>query len=301
MSDIQTILIVDDQSTNLSILSETLKKRYRILVAKSGEQAFKVLTANEVDLILLDILMPGMDGYEVLRQLKNDEKTKDIPVIFITAKDADQDEAEGLQLGAVDYIRKPFYLPIVEARIRTHLELKKKSEILANLVSLDGLTNIPNRRKFDEKLEIEWKRAARSAHSMTVMMIDVDHFKQLNDNYGHARGDNALRELANVLKSCLKRPGDFVARYGGEEFIMILPDADEHAAASMAERIMQEVKARDITHEFSVAKHLTVSIGGATAMPESNCEASELLVKTADNMLYNAKKSGRNTFRIETF
>lgn len=295
----QTILIVDDESMNFSILSQVLKGMYRVLVAKSGEQALKIVAQDKVDCILLDILMPAMDGYEVLRHLKNTENSKEIPVIFITSKSQHQDEAKGLQLGAVDYIRKPFYLPIVKARVQTHLELKLKNEILTELVAIDGLTNIYNRRKFDQTLQEEWKRALRAGTPLSLLIVDVDHFKLFNDNYGHAAGDACLRKVTAALKACLRRPGDFLARYGGEEFTMILPNTDHNGAAWMADEVRRHVKELALPHEFSpVAGHVTVSAGGATSTAGGACKTPQALLEMADRMLYEAKKSGRDRCRI---
>jgi diguanylate cyclase (GGDEF)-like protein len=300
--DRQTILIVDDESMNFGLLSPALKDRYRILVAKGGEQALKIMERDRVDLVLLDILMPGMDGYEVLRRLKDREASKDIPVIFITSKSEDQDEARGLHLGAVDYIRKPFYLPIVQARVQTHLELKLKNEILTELVSLDGLTNIFNRRKFDEALVQEWKRAHRAATSLSLLLIDVDHFKRFNDTYGHAAGDACLRRIARAFKGCLKRPGDFLARYGGEEFIMLLPITTAQGAANLAETVRNRVQGLGIPHaQTTPAGCVTVSVGGAAALPGQTCHDPEQFLQTADRMLYAAKEAGRNACRLHDF
>ena len=298
----QTILIVDDESMNFAILSKIFKdkQKYRVLVAKSGEQALKIVQQDIIDLILLDILMPGMDGYETLTELKNMECSKDIPVVFVTSKNENQDEAKGLQLGAVDYIKKPFYLPIVEARVQTHLELKLKNEILTELVSLDGLTNIFNRRKFDNTLSQEWKRALRANESLTLLIIDVDHFKLYNDNYGHAAGDACLRKVASTLSTCLRRPADFLARYGGEEFAMILPDTDLQGGVYMADRVNHYIKGLRIAHDFSLtSRYVTVSVGGVTARPKCQSIGVEDLIQKADQQLYLAKESGRNMYKLQ--
>lgn len=295
----QTILIVDDEAASFAILSQVLKDKYRVLVAKNGEQALKIVDRDAVDCILLDILMPGMDGYEVLRRLKNSDHSKDIAVILTTAKSEDQDEGKGLHLGAVDYIRKPFNLPIVEARVRTHLELRLKNRILTELVSLDGLTNIYNRRKFDESLTQEFKRNQRAGLCLGLLLLDVDHFKPYNDNYGHAAGDACLRRVASCLKGALKRPGDFLARYGGQEFVMLLPDTDSNGLAWMAQNVQQRLQELHIPHEFSpTASCLTLSIGGAVARAQNGCKSANELLQRAGAQLCEAKNAGRNTFRL---
>ncbi len=157
----QTILIVDDEPMNINLLSSGFKNKFNIVIAKSGTQAIERLEKETVDLILLDINMPGMNGYSTCKKIKENMYTQNIPIIFITAKDDVEDEATGLDLGAVDYITKPFHLPIVKARVKTHLLLKHKSDLLEKQASIDGLTQIYNRRKFDEMLDYEWKRSSR--------------------------------------------------------------------------------------------------------------------------------------------
>lgn len=188
----EKILIDDDDPTSIITLGEVLKDKYDIFVATNGEEALKRAKNELTDLILLDIMMPGMDGYEVCRRLKEDKVTEKIPVIFITSKNSEEDEAVGLELGAVDYFTKPFRIPIIKARIKNHLELKRKSDILASLSFTDGLTGVANRRRFDEAVEYEWKRAQRSSQPLSLILIDIDDFKLYNDNYGHLAGDECL-------------------------------------------------------------------------------------------------------------
>lgn len=292
-----TLLIVDDTPENIRVLMEALKDEYRILAATSGEKALRMAVSEESppDLILLDILMPGIDGYEVCRLLKNDDRTRNIPVIFVTAISEVMDETRGFRLGAVDYITKPFHPPIVKARVRAHVQLKLKTDMLEQLASLDGLTNIPNRRKFDEMIENEWKRAQRYDMPLSVILIDVDQFKQYNDNYGHAAGDECLKEIARALKRCLKRPYDFIARYGGEEFVVILADTDTEGTRQVGTCMKETVEELAIPHGFSpVADHITISLGGATAYPQRQCESPLQVVEIADQMMYEAKSKGRN-------
>ena len=289
------ILIVDDTPTNIQVLAESLRMEYRVRVAGSGKAAFEIIAkVGAPDLILLDVMMPDMDGYEVCRRLKQAPETKNVPVIFVTAKADAVDEEYGLSLGAVDYIAKPFHLPIVAARVRNHINLKIKTDLLESQAMLDGLTNIPNRRRFDETLESEWKRAQRSGMPLSLIMADIDFFKHYNDNYGHGVGDECLKKVAAALANSIDRPSDLVARYGGEEFMMILPGTDAAGARAIAERIRGNVESMRILHEHSDASNnVTVSVGVACVTPNTGMKQSELL-KLADEMLYQAKESGRN-------
>ncbi len=295
MSTRQKILIVDDMPANIAVLVKALTSDYEISVAVDGEDALSIAASEHApDLILLDIMMPGVDGYEVCRRLKKDAATREIPVIFITAKDAEKDETRGLELGAVDYITKPFSLPIVKARVKTHLELKRKSDLLENLASLDGLTCIANRRRFDQLLEAEWSRALRTASWISIIMLDIDFFKAFNDNYGHAAGDDCLRKVAEALEGSLRRSADTVARYGGEEFVAILPGTEPDGASTVAETLRQAVELLAIAHAYSaVSQVVTVSAGVASAIPMADSSAGTL-VACADKRLYEAKFEGRN-------
>ncbi len=294
----QRILIVDDSSFNISILGEALSDEYDISVAKNGEEAIAIVGSDKrPDLILLDIVMPRMDGYETIHLLKSDDGTMDIPVIFITSMTEEEDETRGLAMGAVDYITKPFSTPIVKARVRTHLELKRKTDMLQNLSAMDGLTGIPNRRKFDETFEEEWRRSVREKGVISVIMMDIDYFKKYNDNYGHGEGDRCLRLVSSALDGTLNRASDMVARYGGEEFIAILPGTDGPTAVVMAETMRRNVEKQNIAHAHSeCADHVTISVGVASTRPVMGMARSDL-IKGADQMLYQAKQAGRN--RVE--
>lgn len=288
------VLIVDDTPTNIQVLAEALRADYRVKVAGSGKMALEIIQQGQPDLILLDVMMPNIDGYEVCRTLKNDPLTQNIPVIFVTARTDTVDETYGLQLGAVDYIAKPFRLPIVLARVRNHIDLKLKTDLLESHALLDGLTSIPNRRRFDQSLETEWKRAQRSGLPLSVIMFDIDHFKTYNDCLGHRAGDNCLTKVASLLADSVERPGDLVARYGGEEFVALLPETDEEGAARIAERCRAHVAEQQIPHPASVtADWVTVSVGVATLLPQSD-HVAESLLEQADACLYQAKVEGRN-------
>ncbi|MDM8535411.1 diguanylate cyclase [Desulfobacterales bacterium HSG17] len=291
----QRILIVDDETANIKILASALQSHYHISFALNGEASLKLVKNDELpDLILLDIVMPGINGYEVCVYLKKKQRTKNIPIIFITSMSSEEDETKGLEIGAVDYITKPFSMPIVKARIKTHLELKRHRDILEHLSSYDGLTGIPNRRQFDEYIKQEWKRAARESSLLSLIMIDIDHFKLFNDSYGHWAGDDCLRKVAQTLAGCLNRPSDLMARYGGEEFAAILPRTDQKGAVFMSEKIRKTIEDLKIPNCCSLTSdYLTVSIGTATIVP-SSCTSPYILINGCDNTLYEAKHGGRN-------
>ncbi|NBC46604.1 MAG: diguanylate cyclase [Gammaproteobacteria bacterium] len=297
MSTTASVLIVDNTPANIQLLAEALKADYRVRVATQGTKALEIArSADPPDLILLDVMMPGMDGYQVCQQLKADQATSSIPVIFVTAKSSIEDEAFGLDVGAVDYINKPFHIPVVRARVKTHLSLKLKTDLLENLAQLDGLTNIPNRRRFDLLFEQEWARLGRDQQPLALAMIDVDHFKAYNDHYGHGAGDNCLRQVAAVLRRALHRPADLVARYGGEEFVLMLPNTDAQGGCTIAERARHAVAEAGLPHADSqTADHVTVSIGVAAAAAPIGDRA--LLLEAADQALYQAKRDGRNRCR----
>lgn len=290
------ILIVDDEPTNIDILLNVLKDEYKVVAATNGKKALEITKSKDPpDLILLDILMPDMDGYEVCRALKDDDSTKNLPVIFVTAVSEVMDETRGFKLGAVDYITKPFHPPVVKARVKAHMELKIKSDLLEQLASIDGLTNIFNRRRFDEILHLEWNRAARSKTPLSLIMIDIDNFKLFNDTYGHAMGDQCLKDVAWTLRDCIRRPSDIIARYGGEEFAALLPATDQEGVKKIADNMRYEVEALGIPHSDSdVSDLVTISLGAATVFADTEINLSERLLKAADEALYQSKKKGRN-------
>lgn len=298
----QTILIVDDEPINIRALELVLGGEHNLVFATSGEMALEMAQNDpQPDLILMDIVMPGLDGFEVCDLLKKNVKTHNIPVVFLTARWETSEEARGLELGAVDYIRKPFSPPIIRARIRNHLELKKNRDLLENLSTLDGLTNIPNRRRFDEIFAHEWNRALRTRAPLSLLFIDIDHFKNYNDCYGHLSGDDCLKAVARVLQSSLGRPADFLARFGGEEFIILLPDTKESGCRHLAENIRKAVESLGIEHRDSpVADHVTVSVGAVTCVDVTQCDRS-IILEHADRLLYKAKHEGRNCVRSQTF
>jgi diguanylate cyclase (GGDEF)-like protein len=288
------ILVVDDIPSNIQTLSLLLRADYEIHVATAGEKALDLCRSKLPDLVLLDVMMPGMDGYEVCARLKADPLTRDIPVIFITARNEVEDETLGLEAGAIDFISKPFRPPIVKARVRNHIQMKRQADLLRRLSFLDGLTGIANRRHFDDMLDKAWRRCLRAGSPLSLIMIDVDHFKDYNDHYGHQGGDDCLKTLAGLLADQVGRPDDLVARFGGEEFTCLLPGTDEVGAEDVARRLMAAVRDADIAHRASpVAPRVTLSLGVATAWPSADIRIGQLL-GLADKLLYQAKSDGRN-------
>jgi len=287
------LLVVDDQRINILVLNELFREDCDVFMATSGEQALQVCRAQLPDLVLLDVQMDGIDGYEVCRRLKADAESRNIPVIFITAQGGEADEVRGLQLGAVDFIAKPINPVIVRARVQTHLTLKLQSDILRSMALLDGLTGVANRRKFDEQLLRDWRQSQREQTSLSLILVDVDHFKRYNDHYGHQAGDAALQAVARVLTSTLRRPHDLLARYGGEEFVGVLPNTGLSEAVELAERMKAGVRALNLEHSGSPeAQVVTISLGVATVVARSDL-APQALVEAADQQLYAAKQAGR--------
>ena len=294
-----TILVVDDMTTTLLLLHDLLKDTYEVKIAKSGTKALEILESpNDIDLILLDIEMPDINGYDVCKRIKNNEQTKNIPIIFITGRTSQEDEEYGLNLGAIDYITKPFNKAIVKLRIKNYLNLKIKNDMLEKLSMYDALTNIRNRRYFDETFEKTFSEIKRDKKSLAVLMIDIDFFKPYNDNYGHGQGDETLRKVAKALEKTIKRASDFVARYGGEEFVILLKDINKDGVEAVANNLLNAIRELKITHEFSkIENYVTVSIGVSYYNSSSDITKLELLLK-ADETLYNVKNSGRNNFAI---
>ncbi|ENO85295.1 GGDEF domain-containing response regulator [Thauera linaloolentis] len=293
MSTDFTVLVVDDEKHNRQLLTELLQHECRLVLAKNGEQALARASEQQPDLILLDVVMPDMSGHAVIRQLKEDDGTRDIPVIFITALDSFDDQETGLELGAVDYIAKPFHPPIVRARVRNHLRLVEQRRLLEQLAMLDNLTGIPNRRRFVETLAQEWRRCLRHALPLSLIVADIDHFKRINDTYGHAQGDDALRSVAQALKWAVHRPGDFVCRYGGEEFVLLLPGVDADGAFAFADCVRQHIATMPLQTANGKPLQLTLSLGGASHVPTVP-DVSDALFLAADRALYDAKHAGRN-------
>lgn len=302
--DSGSILIVDDDPVVVQVLGKMLSDLGHVRFALSGPQGVQMAREVHPDVILLDAEMPGMSGYEVCHALKTDPDLWSIPVIFITQHDDADSELRGLEAGAVDFIGKPPRPQLVSARVRTHLRLKQMSDELRRNANTDSLTGAANRRQFDFLLEREWDRARRSGQTLSLLMVDIDHFKLYNDSYGHQQGDDCLRAVAQAIMSLVQRPADAVARVGGEEFVILLPETDMTGAGHVAHRIVEGVAERMIPHQASpVSPHVSVSVGASTvhlgadhepaAVPQGARWRAPDLVLCADRALYEAKRSGR--------
>jgi diguanylate cyclase (GGDEF)-like protein len=290
-----SLLLVDDSRSYLATLSSVLAE-YRLFTATEGLQALAIASREQPDLILLDIRMPGMDGYETCRRLKEQADTKDIPIIFVTALNEEEHEAQGFALGSVDYITKPIRPSIVRARVAAQLHFKADRERLAGT---DMLTGIPNRRYFETVMQNEWNRALRYSKPLSLIMVDVDFFKQYNDRYGHAAGDDCLKAIAKCLDKTLRRAGDMVARWGGEEFVCLLPEVNQEQAINLSEQLLSNIRGLSITHaDSAVTDQITVSLGLA-ALNLNQRTTWKALLNQADQALYRAKHQGRNCLVVD--
>jgi len=287
------LLIVDDEKMNIINLAQYLKTNYDILVAADGASALEIAEKQLPDLILLDIVMPDMNGFEVLTRLKNSPTTINIPVIFITGLDSAEDEEKGISLGAVDYITKPFHKSVVKARIDTHLKMSDYIHMIEKLCMMDALTGLPNRRGFDSRINIEWGRAHREQTLLGLIVIDIDSFKNYNDTYGHQQGDVLLKAVADVIKNTLNRVSDFASRWGGEEFFVLLPDTDAKGTYNIAEQIRVNIKNTKVKFSNGIDTSVTVSIGVASMVPR-DIDSVENFIEHADKLLYIAKKNGKD-------
>ncbi|MDR3338344.1 MAG: diguanylate cyclase [Treponema sp.] len=289
-----TILIVDDEKANLTILNQILSEEYEIYMAKSGKAAFKLAVEGKPDLILLDILLPDINGFDVLVNLKENPETRSIPVICITGLDSEKDEEKGFLLGAVDYIKKPFKHTIVKVRVKNHMEIVRQMHVIERLGLIDPLTDIANRRSFDDRIAMEWRRAIREKRPISFFMMDIDKFKNYNDTYGHLQGDALLKAAAKIFTLNARRPADLPARLGGEEFGILLPNTGFEAALLIAESIRADVEALRVpTEDGSEMTGTTISIGVVSVLPGGNDLVKDFISR-ADENLYAAKETGRN-------
>lgn len=296
----ERILVVDDSRDNLEIISTRLRFRgYRIEQASRGEEALVKVREHAPDLILLDIMLPDIDGYEISRRIKTDDALPFIPIILVTARDSTQDKVAGLDAGADDYLTKPINFPELEARVRSMLrikglqdELEHTNRKLQQLSISDGLTGLFNHRHIQEVLHEEFERAKRTAEPLAVVMFDLDHFKEINDTHGHQAGDRMLRETAHILRSTA-REIDKLARYGGEEFLAVLPGTDTDQGVVFAERVRRRIERHPFELDDAESIRMTISAGLA-AYPTPEVQEPPELVQRADEALYAAKTRGRN-------
>lgn len=291
--DKESILIVDDSLTQAAQLKSILENDYDITLTHTAEDGLSYASTGNYSLILLDVVMPGMDGFTLLKKLQEEIITQSVPVILITSLSDIQHEQQGLTLGAVDYISKPFHPLIVKARVNTHIKLYKYRKQVERQSMTDQLTGIANRRQHDFYSIIKWNEATRLQVPFSVCMFDIDYFKSYNDTFGHPAGDKVITSVAKVISSHLQRSTDFVARYGGEEFVAFFLGDNAKRSFKYLKKIRQAVEDLHIAHDPTTAPWVTVSIGGITLVPQRD-NSYEVYLKLADTMLYDAKKFGRN-------
>lgn len=286
------VLVVDDSSMTRLRLGRLLEQEHEVILAANGQEGLDMAASHKPDLILLDVVMPEMDGYETCSRLKADPATRDIPVIFVSASTEEEDETWGLEIGAVDYIQKPFRAAVVLARVRNQIQLKRYREHLAAITSRDELTGIANAAKFDEYFEQEWKRSMRYERDMALVLVDIDEYESFNAIYGHTHGDETLGRVAATLARTPRRSADLVARLHGTHFAVVLPETDHEGAMAVAQSLRQAVLALEIPHRASSSgPFLGVSLG-VSAMVPAHGQLSQLLFVKAENNLQQAKRSG---------
>lgn len=299
------IMLVDDDTTVIQATRKALQGIGNLCFATSGADALQLMADSAPDLVLLDSFMPKMSGFQVFEAIQANPSLADIPVIFVTSHSEEAFERAALEMGAADFIPKPIRPEVIQARVRTQLRLKRATDELKKIASIDGLTDIANRRSFDEALVREWGIAMRGQRSMSLLMIDIDYFKRYNDHYGHQLGDSCLSKVAQAIQNELKRPGDMAYRYGGDEFAVILPDTTSEGAQIVGYQILERLEALQLPHAASeLGEHVTASVGvssvlGIGAKPQQSDAIDSIaaspgdLVLAADRALYQAKQNGR--------
>ena len=294
------VMVVDDSKTQRSIISQFLESMdCEVVQCASGDAALMTVAEHVPDLIILDVEMPGLSGFDTCRAMRGFLQDIWVPIIYLTGRTDPNDIVEGLSVGGDTYITKPVHEEVLRAIARAMLRLSaiqtqllQANKELDEVAHFDVLTQVMNRRGYEDMLSRLWKDHERRKADLSILLMDIDHFKKYNDGYGHIKGDECLREVAQVLKKELKRPIDVIARYGGEEFVVILPGTNKAGAKLVADRFLNALKAANMPHEYSdSASYVTVSIGSAEATED---DSTESLLKRADEALYQAKESGRN-------
>lgn len=288
------VLLINFDAPDFGVLNAILSEDNTILAAQSGDEGLALAVSEKPDLILLNIHVPSVDGFETLKILKSTPETQGIAVIVISDKSDEADEEKSFNLGAVDYFSKPFKNVIVKVRVRTHLQIINHIRKIERTGMEDFMTNIPNRRCFDDRMTMEWRRGIRERTPLSFLMIDVDKFKNYNDTYGHLQGDMLLKAVAKILESWARRPADLAARLGGEEFGLLLPNTPLESALEIAQNFRVAIEGLKIfTVDGKTETRTTISIGVAMVIPNDRMCAEDLIRK-ADECLYEAKAAGRN-------
>lgn len=292
-----TILIIDSTPTDLRKLGKLVQAQGEVLFATSGEAGLHMAAQRCPNLIIINVVLNDMKGVQLCERLKQQRETADIAMIMIANTYNPQYEVAALEAGALDFMSKPFARSVVQARIKTYLDLSHQQHLLKTLADKDGLTEVYNRRYLTEHGRVELKRHYRQQQSLTLALLDIDYFKPYNDAYGHWQGDLCLHEVAQAIAASTRRPGEFVARYGGEEFAVVLPNTSQHNAKKYGQWICEQVLSLAIPHGYSqTLPFITVSVGIAAVVPNSQT-TFENLITTADSALYLAKESGRNQYK----
>ena len=290
------ILVVEDSKVDANAIRKSLGTDYDVHCLNNAIETLDFLCNKRIpDLILLDIIIPGvLDGFQLCKRIKQEPHLRNVPIIFTTGKTSESDEIKGLEHGAVDYIPKPISPPIIHARVKTHIELKRNRDLFESLSFLDGLTGIANRRRFDNYIDMSWVNCQSKNDPLSLIIIDIDFFKQYNDNYGHPAGDAALQKVAQGLARILQRPIDLIARYGGEEFGIVMPYIGITGVRFLAKMIQRCIHDLNVEHNYSsISDRLTISMGGATIVPSEKHSIVHFIEKV-DEQLYQAKNNGRN-------
>lgn len=287
------ILVIDDSAVQGQFLCSILKDDYDVTVCQSAAEGLRAANEGDFSLILLDVIMPDMDGFMLLRELKSTELTRHIPVILLTSLADVQYEERGLLLGAVDYVAKPFSPVIIKARVNTHIQLYHYQTKFREQAMVDGLTGVPNRRRYEGESLTKWQDAIRFSLPMSICIMDIDHFKRYNDTFGHPAGDQTIISVAQTAASYFRRATDLFARYGGEEFVAIFMGNDGPSSFEFLKGLRQAVEDLHIPHDSPVSPWVTVSVGGVSLVPKAG-DDYETYLKLADTMLYDAKRFGRN-------
>jgi diguanylate cyclase (GGDEF)-like protein len=288
----QSLLIVDDQPFNIQLLQHIFAAHYQVFTATNSDSAIDLCRANQPDLVLLNVDMPVLNGYDVCRQLKTDPSTSHIPVVFITTLLNEKVELRGLDAGAVDFITKPLNARVILARVKTHITMKRQTELLKKMAFVDGMTGLYNRRFFDDRVESEFHRSRRTGSFLSILLVDVDDFNHYNEQYGHQKGDDSLRRIADRIKKSCRRPADFVARFDGAKLACMLPDTPVNNALPFAQYLERQVRDLAIEHiNSTVNKVVTISLGVVSR--NNGVGQSGALVSLAEAALQRAKEQGR--------